>query len=113
MSGKAADENALCYIAARSCHCAGHERGLCPDNLHDNVSGQQLHHNLLLRGCDVFISDPILGHHYIAELNCKGGDLLAWSLVPRAYDGKVARVPSRAVPRKVWRQAYHLLIENP
>jgi hypothetical protein len=59
----------------------------------------------------VFISDRILGHHYIAEINRKGGDMLAWSLVPAAFDGRITRVPSRAVPRKVWRQAYRLLIE--
>jgi hypothetical protein len=55
----------------------------------------------------MFISERILGHYYLAELNRKGGDILASSLVPAAYDGKITRVPSRAVPRKVWRQAYH------
>jgi hypothetical protein len=59
----------------------------------------------------VFISDRILGHYYIAEINRKGGDMLAWSLVPAAFDGRITRVPSRAVPRKVWKQAYRLLIE--
>jgi hypothetical protein len=59
----------------------------------------------------VFISPRIVGHYYIAELNRKGGDLLAWSLVPAAFDGKITRVPSRAVPRKVWKQAYRMLIE--
>jgi hypothetical protein len=59
----------------------------------------------------VFISPRILGHHYIAERNRKGGDLLAWSLVPVAFDGEITRVPSRAVPRKVWKQAYRMLIE--
>jgi hypothetical protein len=60
----------------------------------------------------VFISPRIVGHYYIAELNRKGGDLLAWSLVPAAFDGKITRVPSRAVPRKVWKQAYRMLIES-
>jgi hypothetical protein len=60
----------------------------------------------------VFISDCVLGHYYIAELNRKGGDLLCWSLVPRAYDSKITRIPCRQVPRKIWRQGYHLLIEQ-
>jgi hypothetical protein len=59
----------------------------------------------------MFISDRILGHHYIAEINRKSGDMLVWSLVPAAFDGRITRVPSRAVPRKVWKQAYRMLIE--
>jgi hypothetical protein len=60
----------------------------------------------------MYVSPLILGHYYLATRNRKGGDMLAWSLVPHAYDGKIIRVPSRAVPRKVWRRAYHLLIEQ-
>ena len=64
----------------------------------------------------MFISSRTLGHHYIAEINRKGSrnscDMLAWSLVPAAFDGRITRVPSRAVPRKVWKQAYRLLIEH-
>ena len=61
----------------------------------------------------MFISERIFGHYYIAELNPKGGDLIIWSLVPHAYDGKIVRIPSAQVPRKIWRRAYRLLIEDP
>ena len=60
----------------------------------------------------MYISECIAGHYYIAELNRKGGDLLRWSLVPRAYDGKIIRIPFRQVPRKTWRRAYRLLMEG-
>jgi hypothetical protein len=61
----------------------------------------------------VFISDRIFGHYYTAELNRKGGDQIIWSLVPHAYDGKIIRIPSAQVPRKIWRQAYRVLVEAP
>jgi hypothetical protein len=33
--------------------------------------------------------------------------------VPHAYDGKIIRIPSAQVPRKIWRQAYRVLVEAP
>jgi hypothetical protein len=60
----------------------------------------------------MFISENILGFYYVAELNRKGGDQLCWSLVPHAYDARILRIPSGQVPRKVWKRAYRVLIEN-
>ena len=67
----------------------------------------------------MFISDEIAGHYYVAELTGKGQpgggkgrDTIAWSLIPRAFDGKIIRIPSAQVPRKTWRRAYWILIEN-
>jgi hypothetical protein len=67
----------------------------------------------------MFISEEIAGHFYVAELNGKGAggggkarDMLSWSLVPRAFNGKITRIPFKQVPRPVWRRAYHILIEQ-
>jgi hypothetical protein len=67
----------------------------------------------------VFISEEIAGHYYVAHLNGKGipgggrtTDLMSWSLVPRAFDGKIIRIPFKQVPRKTWRRAYRILIEE-
>lgn len=60
----------------------------------------------------MFISEEIAGHYYVAHLNGKGGDMMSWSLVPRAFDGRIIRIPSKQVPRKTWRRAYHILIEK-
>jgi len=67
----------------------------------------------------VFISEEIGGNFYVAELNGKGApgggrarDRISWSLVPRAFNGKITRIPFKQVPRPVWRRAYRILIEN-
>jgi hypothetical protein len=60
----------------------------------------------------MFISECILGWYYIAEINKKAGDRLCWSLVPHAYDGRIRRIPAAQVPRKIWKRAYRVLIEN-
>jgi hypothetical protein len=75
--------------------------------LRNDAGGKQTNRSLT-----VFISECILGFYYVAELNQKAGDRLCWSLVQRAFNGRITRIPSAQVPRKVWRRAYHLLIEN-
>jgi hypothetical protein len=60
----------------------------------------------------MFISECIAGHYYVAQRNTKTGNVLVWWLVPRAYDGKIIRIPFKQVPRKTWRRAYRLLVEQ-
>jgi len=60
----------------------------------------------------VFISECIAGHYYLAKLNPKAGDMLLWWLVPHSFDGKITRIPMKQVPRKTWRRAYRMLIED-